>query len=408
VDTTPGVNALTMCRQDHNEHLHVMIMAQSDGTVVHGVSLLAPLRLRLVPHCWHELLLSSPRDLFHFSEVFSNRLHDLVGAEHHKMQALSTGNQQMIVLRSVVIAGPDKSKGDGGFKKQLGFVVKVFQPPDDVGFMPGLKLGVMYATDMHQDKCTVAPYVEVRNPLRLLSCGANIVLAKPQASPHAEMVGALERTGAPLAMGQCDLAEGSASPQLGARSVLGARSEGKRDAHCTSAPAAQLPQAAASANVLMFWVDDKVVDTPRVAKRLKTDGETGVKIEYHSDTCESAKTQAEVTAIRKMTLADFIAVQVLGGMSIKELPDAAGQQLRQHKANLWYSLYSFWGQDAIKHLASVLALCLDGHGHGKMNILVQSQHGGCCGRWDMMAVWAAWLLKLFPPKYVSARYMQCC
>jgi len=109
-----------------------------------------------------------------------------------------------------------------------------------------------------------------------------------------------------------------------------------------------------------------------------------------------------------MTLADFIAVQVLGGMSIKELPDAAGQQLRQHKANLWYSLYSFWGQDAIKHLASVLALCLDGHGHGKMNILVQSQHGGCCGRWDMMAVWAAWLLKLFPPKYVSARYMQCC
>ena len=72
-----------------------------------------------------------------------------------------------------------------------------------------------------------------------------------------------------------------------------------------------------------------------------------MKIEYHSDTCESAKTQAEVTVIRKMILADFIAVQVLGGMSIKELPDAAGQQLRQHKANLWRRLYSFWGQDAI-------------------------------------------------------------
>ena len=114
VETARGANALDMCPEDHNKHLRDMITAQSDGTVVHGVSLQAPLGLRLVPHCWHELLLSSPRDSFHFSEVFSNRLHDLVGAEHHKMQALSTGTQQMIVLRSasVVIDGPDK---DGGF-----------------------------------------------------------------------------------------------------------------------------------------------------------------------------------------------------------------------------------------------------------------------------------------------------
>ena len=95
-----------------------------------------------------------------------------------------------------------------------------------------------------------------------------------------------------------------------------------------------MPHAAASAIVLMSWVDDKVVDAPRVAKRLKTDNETGVKIENHTSTCEILKTQAEVNDIKKMTMADFIAVQVLGGMPIKELPDAAGQQLRQHKANL--------------------------------------------------------------------------
>jgi len=397
-----------MCLEDHNKHLRDMITAQSDGTVVHGVSLQAPLGLRLVPHCWHELLLSSPREQFHCSEVFSNRLHESLGAEYHRMQVLPSGNQQMIVLRAVVIAGPDKNKGDGGFKKKLAFFVKVFQQPDDVGFMPGLKLGVLYATDMQQDKCTVAPYMEVRNPRRLQTCGANIVLAMPEASPLVEMDRAVGSMGTALAMGQPDPPRDSASPQLVAQSVLGARSEGKRDGHGTSAPAAQMPHAAAPAIVLMSWVDDKELDAPRVAKRLKTDNETGVKIEYHSSTCEIVRSQAEVNAIRKMTMADFIAVQVLGGMPVKELPDAAGMQLWQHKANLWYSLYSFWGQDAIKHLASVLALCLDGHGHGKMNILVQSQHGGCCGRWDMMAVWAAWLLKLFPPKYVSACYMQCC
>ena len=178
--------------------------------------------------------------------MHSGVLRDLVGAEHQKLKVLSTGNQQLIVLRSVVIAGPDKSKGDGGFKKQLGFLVKVFHAPNDVGFMPGLKLGIMYATDLHADKCTVAPYVEVRTPLRLLSCGANIVLAKPAASPHAQMLGAPKSPGAPVAMGQGALAKGNTSPQLSARS------EGKRDAHSTSSPSAPAHKAATSANVLLY------------------------------------------------------------------------------------------------------------------------------------------------------------
>jgi len=383
VETAPGVNAVNMCLEDHNKHLRVMIMAQSDGTVVHGVSLQAPLGLRLVPHCWHELLLSSPREQFHCSEVFSNRLHESLGAEYHRMQVLSSGNQQMIVLRSVVITGPDKNKGDGGFKKKLAFFVKVFQQPDDVGFMPGLKLGVLYATDMQQDKCTVAPYMEVRNPRRLQTCGANIVLAMPEASPLVEMDRAVGSMGTALAMGQPDPPRDSASPQLVAQSVLGARSEGKRDGHGTSAPAAQMPHAAAPAIVLMSWVDDKEMDAPRVAKRLKTDNETGVKIEYDSSTCEIVRSQAEVNTIRKMTMTSLLykcSGECLSRSCQMQLVCSCGS------TRATCGTECFWGQDAIKHLASVLALCLDGHGHGKMNILVQSQHGGCCGRWDMMAV----------------------
>ena len=133
-----------------------------------------------------------------------------------------------------------------------------------------------------------------------------------------------------------------------------------------------------------------------------------MKSEFFSSTCESSKTPAEVKAIRGMMCGDFISQHVLGGIPIKEQPDAAGQELRQHKANLWHVLYSFWCQDAIQHLAGVLALCLDGYGHGKMNILVKIQQRGCCGRWDMMAVWAAWLLKQFPPKFVSTHSTTTC
>ena len=110
-----------------------------------------------------------------------------------------------------------------------------------------------------------------------------------------------------------------------------------------------------------------------------------------------------MNAIKKMTQAEFIAEVVLGGASRLQPIDAGDMALRQHQGDLWFSLYNFWGQSAVKHLASVLALCLEGHGHGKMNVPVLSQHNGCCGKWDMYATWAAWELELFPAKWVCAR-----
>ena len=84
----------------------------------------------------------------------------------------------------------------------------------------------------------------------------------------------------------------------------------------------------------MNWKNDEELDAPRVAKRFKTDNETGVLIEHDSSTCEITRSPAEMNAIKKMTMAEFIAEHVLGGMPIKELLDAAGMQLRQHKGNL--------------------------------------------------------------------------
>ena len=76
-------------------------------------------------------------------------------------------------------------------------------------------------------------------------------------------------------------------------------------------------------------------------------------------------------------------------------------EVRQHLRNVVCSVNNFWCQDAIQHLAGVLAAILDGHCHGKMHVLVKDKHPGCAGRWDMVAVWAAMLLKMFPAKFVS-------
>jgi len=107
--------------------------------------------------------------------------------------------------------------------------------------------------------------------------------------------------------------------------------------------------------------------------------------------------------ISKMTQAEFLAQVILGGAPITEPLNAGGQALRQYQGDLWKSLHEFWGQSQVKHLASVLALCLEGHGHGKLQVPVISLHNGCAGKWDMYATWAAYELKMFPPKWVRAR-----
>ena len=58
------------------------------------------------------------------------------------------------------------------------------------GGMSGLKMALVYAQDLTKTKHTVEPYVELLDPQRLRSCGANIVLAATADSPHAASLGA--------------------------------------------------------------------------------------------------------------------------------------------------------------------------------------------------------------------------
>jgi len=127
-----------------------------------------------------------------------------------------------------------------------------------------------------------------------------------------------------------------------------------------------------------------------------------MRIEYDTWTCSIARPHAHMQAIKKMTQAEFLAQVVFGGASIMQPLNAGGQALRQYQGDLWKSLHEFWGQSQVKHLASVLALCLEGHGHGKLQVPVISLHNGCAGKWDMYATWAAYELNMFPAKWVRA------
>ena len=54
--------ALQMCPEVYQQPLCAMMKAQTDGTVVYGVSLVNPMSIRLVPHTKHEVVLSSQRE----------------------------------------------------------------------------------------------------------------------------------------------------------------------------------------------------------------------------------------------------------------------------------------------------------------------------------------------------------
>jgi len=92
VETTRIKLALQMCPEVYQQPLCAMMLAQSDGTVVYGVSLVNPMSIQLVPHAKHEVVLSSQREQFESIEIFSNRLHEGLGAEYHHYKSVS-GNK---------------------------------------------------------------------------------------------------------------------------------------------------------------------------------------------------------------------------------------------------------------------------------------------------------------------------
>ena len=122
---------------------------------------------------------------------------------------------------------------------------------------------------------------------------------------------------------------------------------------------------------------------------------------FTSETCEATISAEAKRLIRNMSVEAFIKEYVLGGLQIDVKPEMSNWEVRQHLGNVVWSMNHFWCQENVQHLAGVMAAILDGHCHGEMHVLVKERHTGCTGRWDMSAVWAALMLKIFPTKFVS-------
>jgi len=430
VNTACGSNVMEMCQQMLEQTTVETITAMATGTIEYGMSLHKPMQVQLVPCCLHQKMLAGPADCYNYSEVFFNRTKSRSNGPHvETLQAASGGAQQFFLLRAVVLTGFSKHQVPGADAAaldhyKLAFIVKVFNTHQDIGFMPGLRLGVVYADALLRDKSTVVPYVQVHSAAKSPSQGANIVLAQPlkPAPPRGQAQGLLSqmprvfKKAGPDSLGK---AHAPLSSRLGAtadstpmsvsprsRSPVPASSGHGLNMGMSPRPvdgaAPGLGRAASQDNVLVMWVEDTRRPPGPFQKKSKIAGIADILPRFQSSTCESLVPATVTNTFRQLTRDQFALQRVLGGILAVPLTGLVGHDLRKNRAEVWHALSAFWSSLAVQHLAGVLALALDGYGHGKMNLLVKLQYNGCCGRWDMMAVWAAKYLNLFPAKYVSA------
>ena len=329
-----GSNVLEMCQLNYPPDLLAMLQAQAKGTQVHGIALRGNMNVRLVPEWRHETLLSSQDDYLHHAQVFGDRINDVLGAEHMKVvPTKATNQQQMIVLRAVVMTGPNKAKGGGcGVAATACLLVKVWNDKTDVGFMPGLKLGAVFAAELITARHPWAPFTEVRQPNHVLSCGANIVLRGGTASePAASMT--LQQPAAAQSAAQAS----GANPRADAAASTTIHADGSAAISCSIKDASADQQS----NVLMERVDDPFSDKRPPAKRSKRDRSAHLKIEFPSTTCVSTSSVAQIRAIRTTQFEQFVNENVLGGLATEADPDIAGLILRQFQGNLRHNVYSF-------------------------------------------------------------------
>ena len=378
--TAVGRNVRELCEVDHPPGLLDMLEAQEHGTQVYGIAVRGPLSVRLVPQYWHDKVLSSQRDFWLHGEVFSDRHHTSLGRQQVKLVPSSdTDQMQMIVLRAVVIdTTPTAVSGHGVLQRHVLLLVKMWNTTKDTGSAPALTLGAVFAKDICAGEAEWAPFLGRGDPNE---DQAYIELRKSMVAPEKTQF-TVKKT-----------APGKTSAKKGHRQQASVSK-----ALTDDAAASALPE---TGNRFMEWdVDDGSPEKPP-AKRPKQHSLAALQIEFGSSTCQSTSTKEQRKAIKNMTVDAFVNEYVLGGLSTAEDPDISGHALRKVQAQLWHNVFAFWGKPAVQHLAGVLALCLDGYGHGAMLLLSRDKHLGCTGRWDMYAVWAAHHLNQFPPKFVS-------
>jgi len=153
---------------------------------------------------------------------------------------------------------------------------------------------------------------------------------------------------------------------------------------------------------MLVWCEHPMGGGGSQPKKTRISSIEDIVPRFRSGTCDSLVPASVAKSHKLLSPAEFGLIVVMKGHAAVPPSTLLGHDLRKDRAAVWSALAEFWSSLAMQSVAGVMALALDGYGHGKMNVLTKLQYGGCCGRWDMMAVVAAKQLGLFPPKYVSA------
>jgi len=356
------------------------------GNTMFAAALNHRTKVQLVPCRQHLLLLGSVQTEYTHKQVFLERSDQRSnGPFYHTIHKAKPGELQMFLLRAFAMSGNAESDKT---EQQLAFLVKVFSTRTDRSCNSGLKLALVYAQSLAGDKSTIQKYVQDGSTSRPPEQGPRIVMPKHMAASPAPSP----------ALG------GTKHRQRRATTAAGNK-EGKQSASTTG------PKASAASDAqhaeeemstgMLVWSEQPMDGGGSQPKKKKIESIEDLVPRFGSGTCESLVPASFAKQHKSLSPAEFGLTIVMKGHVAVPPTSLLGHDLRKDRAAVWSALYEFWASVAMQSVAGVMALALDGYGHGKMNVLTKLQYGGCCGRWDMMAVLAAKHLGLFPPKYVS-------
>jgi len=398
VNTTAcGDLTKSLCKGDLK--LLNVVERMAGGKTLWTVALHRETKVQLVPKTRHQLLLGALKDTFTHNEVFGPRSdHRSTGPYHEVVKISKRGQHQIIILRVMSLSNT-QPRTNG--QPQLAFLVKVFNRETDHSHKAALKLGVVFGESLQGGHATVVEYAHNDSVARDPDQDPRIVMPKHVESPD---VASPAVRGPPLDMTR----RFSSATRLDSDQLPGASGGSKPSAAkplSINSAVADVEIAGAGGRIFLEWKDTPdQIDVGTQSKKPKHAIVTNMIPRYGPTTCESLVPPAFTKSCKNMTATEFAVVVVMDGHSAVPLPSVQGHALRVDRAAVWSALYAFWSSTAMQSVAGVLALALDGYGHGKMQLLNKLQYNGCCGRWDMMAVWAAKYLGLFPAKYVSATH----
>ena len=376
------------------------IKEMATGNTMFTVTLHHKTKVQLVPRKLHQLLLGSLQDAYTHRQVFSQRSeHRGNGPYYETIPKASAGEQQLFLLRAIAISG--SSESDSGDQK-LALLVKVFNTETDRSCNSGLKLGLVYGETLVGDKSTVQKYVHNGSAARSPEQGPRIVMPKHMATSPAQSPAlgghALNKTRR--------FKNASAIDSCQQQAATGCGKQSSSNLHPMNSAVSDVQSGEQASSSMLVWTDkpEPIQDGGTQSKKTKHQSISSLLPRFDSGTCESLVPLAVAKSFKHLTPAEFGVQVVMNGHLAVPPTSLVGHALRQDRAAVWSALYAFWSSLAMQSVAGVLALALDGYGHGKMNVLTKLQYNGCCGRWDMMAVLAAKYLGLFPSKYVSAAH----